>query len=379
MNVQITRLDHDKKIFSYTNWMSIKDILYDRIKSKFGPILTLDLTEKCNFFCEYCIDEKNTNKHMAKELDWYFLHNNLPIMRQRGCRAIELAGGGEPTLYSHFAELIELAAHLNYSLSLITNGSLLLKYSEEILKSDFDWIRVSLDAANPDTHKKVHSLKQDIFHSILEGIAKIAPQIPVGVSFIINEDNCEEIYSAAKLAKQVGARYIEFKPMLQGKQILRIDNIYQKISMLITDSHSLQDNKFSVITTHSLELLLKETEINADSMRTEEIHELQENKQYSICYSCYLRTVLTPSGLYPCSYYRGSEYRVTGCMDINSIIEARNKLIQQIDPKTSCGHYCARHQMNVIVDKLIRLPEEYSFLVDHLGWPVDYGEDSNWL
>ena len=126
----VNRLDHSKKIFSHTNWESTKEIICGSIKNKFSPILTLDLTEQCNYFCNYCVDRKNLNKIHAKSLEWDFLKLMLPDIRKMGCRGIEMAGGGEPTLYKHFEEFILFASKLGFRLALITNGSQLYKSIE---------------------------------------------------------------------------------------------------------------------------------------------------------------------------------------------------------------------------------------------------------
>lgn len=366
---RINRLDHHQKIFSYSNWENIKSILDGTIKHKFSPILTLDLTEKCNYFCEYCIDGKNTNKDTARSLDWPFLKNILKDIKDMGCRGIEITGGGEPTLYEHFEDFILLATELGFHLSLITNGSRLYPHKEAIKKSAFDWIRVSLDAATATTHQQVHSLKQNIFDNIVLAVEQIAASKVVGISFIISEKNCAEIYYAAELAQNIGAQYIEFKPKIginnKFDTKFNVDYVIQQLHQC----KDLEQDSFHVIITQSLIGLLE----------TSDIVYPKQDKQYHRCYSCFFRIVLTPSGIYPCSYYRRSRYRMNQFNTVHEIIQARNELISCIDPAVSCGEYCARDSTNNIIDKITNLPEDYAFLIDNMGWPIDYGDDWLWL
>lgn len=366
MKRTITRLDHSKKMFSYTNWESIKDIINDEMRHKFSPILTLDLTEKCNYNCKYCIDKKNMNKKDACELDWKKLKELLPEIKQKGCRAIELSGGGEPTLYTHFADFVFLASQLGFRISLITNGSQLHKYKQAIICSNFDWVRVSIDAASQDKFSYFHSVKNIDIDMIFQSIFEISKEKVIGVSYIVSEDNYDEIYEAALKAKKYGAKYIEFKPMLNEKrQLISYDSIKDHIVEELNNSFSLNDDYFTVITTQSLNLLLNKVIVS--------------EKCYSHCYSCYIRTVLTPRGVYPCSYFRESDYRVSKCISCQDIIDARNKLICRINPAMNCKHYCARNEMNLMIDNISRFFIEYPQLIDNIGWPFDYGEDWLWF
>lgn len=80
---------------------------------------------------------------------------------------IEITGGGAPTLYTRFGDFISYAAQLNYHLVLVTNGSLLKKYETLLMASPIDWIRISLDAACPETHPRLHGIGLDMFNEIL--------------------------------------------------------------------------------------------------------------------------------------------------------------------------------------------------------------------
>lgn len=53
-----------------------------------------------------------------------------------------------------------------------------------------------------------------MFDNVLKFIKSVssANQNSVGVSFVILKENIHEIYEAAKLTKENGANYIEFKP-----------------------------------------------------------------------------------------------------------------------------------------------------------------------
>ena len=49
------RLNHEQKMFSKTNWEFTKKIVEGNFESQVSPILTLDVSKKCNFRCNHCV------------------------------------------------------------------------------------------------------------------------------------------------------------------------------------------------------------------------------------------------------------------------------------------------------------------------------------
>lgn len=70
------RLNHEQKMFSKTNWEFTKKIVEGNFESQVSPILTLDVSKKCNFHCNYCIDQETVNKDNF-EIDWEILKQLL--------------------------------------------------------------------------------------------------------------------------------------------------------------------------------------------------------------------------------------------------------------------------------------------------------------
>ena len=281
------RLNHEQKMFSKTNWEFTKKIVEGNFESQVSPILTLDVSKKCNFHCNHCVDQETVNKDNL-EIDWGILKQLLVDLKMQGCSCVELTGGGEPTTYTHFKDLIKLLSLLQYRIALISNGSNLHKYCDDIINAPFDWIRISLDSSIAHTHSVVHGCSLNVFKSITDSVKKIAKYKTVGISFLILPNNYKEIYNCAKYVKELNVKYIEVKPELNFKdrEITQIDDkIKEEIKKQINKiKNELCDDTFSIIYPSS---------INYSQMNQE--------KKYTICEACYYRTVLTPSGIYPCS------------------------------------------------------------------------------
>jgi len=362
----ISRLDHAKKLFSQTNWKYVERLCQKRYDFM-SPVLTLDLTANCNYHCGYCIDKAivNNNCHNC-EIAWDNLKPLLIDLKRHGCNLIEITGGGEPTLYSHFVEFLMLASELNYDLALITNGSMLGKYYDSIIASSVDWIRVSLDASKAKTYENVHCITGMDFGALTQAIERIAKHKCIGLSFIILESNVDEMYDAAVLAKNIGASYIEFKPIL-GR-----DNTLFEYPLITAEKIHWQ-------------LLRIKNEVDVDVIypsTLDNIYEKSDSNLNCLCMVLYLRTVLTPRGLFPCSYMRKSIWNNPIPQNAYEFIESRNQMIDNINKsrqEMNCANYCTRNSINILLNELQDIYIHYPKTFELIGWPSDFGYDIKWI
>ena len=78
----------------------------------------------------------------------------------------------------------------------------------------------------------------------------------------------------------------------------------------------------------------------------------QQNKEYSVCPSAQLRTLITPKGVYVCPYWRGKNRFKLGDIKNMSISEIwasdeKKKVMKNLDPKKDCQFHCLRHETNL--------------------------------
>lgn len=109
---------------------------------KMRPIsLNIGLTNACNNNCPFC-GYADRDKSLYIPLDkakqitkWY---------ADQGALAVEIIGGGDPTMYPWLEEYVDYCEEQMLSIGMITNGRKLLGYSQEFL-SKFTWIRASVN------------------------------------------------------------------------------------------------------------------------------------------------------------------------------------------------------------------------------------------
>lgn len=176
----------------------------------------LSVCDLCDHDCPFCSfrDEslptsslfpmagaKNPNRKMP-------LSKALEIIQDcaaLGVRAIQLTGGGEPTLHPDFAEIAGAVTAAGMELGLVTNGCHLEKAMVSAL-AKAAWVRVSVDAGTPETYAKMHRTSESNWRKIWTGIVRLQGCGPeIGASFVLQRDNWTEVIRFARLAKTAGA------------------------------------------------------------------------------------------------------------------------------------------------------------------------------
>ena len=195
----------------------VKSLLSGQDMDTLYPIsVEMTLTNRCNLNCVYCSDN-DLRKRQGKQqsLDYEIIEKLFEDLAQGGTKGIVLEGGGEPTLYSDFAKVVELAKEKNLSLGLITNGTVTLNAN---LLKQFEWIRVSLDAS---TSKEYMELKGvDCFEQVVNNIMHYARYCPtVGVGYVVTNKNIAQIETLVMRIRESGAAYIQLRPVVDAEEL----------------------------------------------------------------------------------------------------------------------------------------------------------------
>ena len=151
---------------------------------------------RCNLKCKYCSVWKRNQLH---RLPLETIKDYVRALRINGLKAVILTGGGEPTLYPDFNELMEWLAHMGIEVGLITNGTRTYLVHPDVWGM-FAWVRVSLN----------------VFSGWMGGITLprgVSSSCTVGCSFIWSEDMHDSVFSDVSwMATKLGAEYVRFLP-----------------------------------------------------------------------------------------------------------------------------------------------------------------------
>lgn len=355
----------NQEILNFTDKMLQPNIFprieeYVEKRTTSGPLIVeLDPTSACNFQCPECISADLLNKGGIKDER---LMELIGEFHEAGVKGIIFIGGGEPLAHKLMPDPIVKAHNLGMSIGLTTNGSLLNRYLEEIANY-VQWTRVSVDAGTPEIFSKIRpSHIPNAFSRVtsnIEALAKIKKGI-LGYSFLLIErhdpngqivTNVQELFCAARLAKNLGCDYFEFKPAvdMHHNLIPLSNNLKQEIIRQKPLLEALKTDKFEVVSPKSIDHLLTNSSSN-------------QPKTYQTCPSLELRTVVTSTGIYPCPYKRGYENQKVGGIDVNFNdywkSDERQNNTKSVNPSKSCLFYCIRHEQNLLLHLLANGQEE---------------------
>ncbi len=177
--------------------------------------------QSCNF-CAYRLEGYTSNQHFGTVDPVTEVVNNNPnrmipyekcleVMDdcvEMGIPAIQITGGGEPTVHPKATEIFSAVIERGLDLAVVTNGALVPDKMLEPL-SKAQWIRVSVDAARESTYARTRNVRPAVFHRVWENIRRIAgvksKNTILGIGFVVTRDNYEEILQCAELARHSGA------------------------------------------------------------------------------------------------------------------------------------------------------------------------------
>ena len=171
------------------------------------PIISLRISialSRCNVNCLYCHHDGIMPK--SEEMTAEEIFRIAQVAREIGILKIRLSGG-EPLIRPDIVEIVEKISTLGFKdVSITTNGTLMERYAEKLVKAGLNRVNVSLDTLNPDTYKFITT--KNYLESAKEGIraAAQAGMDPVKVNMVVMKDlNHEEIWDMFQFCKENGA------------------------------------------------------------------------------------------------------------------------------------------------------------------------------
>jgi wyosine [tRNA(Phe)-imidazoG37] synthetase (radical SAM superfamily) len=304
------------------------------------------------------------------------LISSLENLTNHGLRSVILIGGGEPTLYSMFCELVSFLKEKGLQVAIVSNGSNgnVIAAVAELLNGN-DWVRYSVDAGSENSFANIHNpnLKKNIIS--LAGVCAnarmlrgINANLQLGYSFVITWDssvvggnivsNISEIASAARLAKENGFTYISYKPFLSRglnqdecldkKAIMDFETTIDRIKEEIKKAKEYEDVTFKVLLSTNLKLLLSGKDADF-------------RYQPTTCHMTAFRQVLSPHGLFNCPAYRGVERACIGNLNAYSSLDEGKQTISNVakhilrfNARHMCKNItCLYNPTNWFVERLI--------------------------
>jgi cyclic pyranopterin phosphate synthase len=181
--------------------------------------LRVSVTDRCNFRCQYCMPAEGLPwLERAEILTFEEIVRLVSVFASMGVHDVRLTGG-EPLVRRDFPELARMLAEIEdvHELSLTTNGFLLGRDAERLVRAGIDRFNVSVDSLQRDQFYKL--TRRDALEQVLHGLEVLAafPEAhPIKVNAVAMRGFTEqEVLPFAELARRTPyeIRFIEFMPL----------------------------------------------------------------------------------------------------------------------------------------------------------------------
>jgi cyclic pyranopterin phosphate synthase len=181
--------------------------------------LRVSVTDRCNFRCQYCMPAEGLPWLERTEiLTFEEIARLVTLFASMGVGDVRLTGG-EPLVRRDFPRLAEMLAAVPgvEDLSVTTNGFLLERDAERLVRSGINRFNVSVDSLQRDHFYQL--TRRDALGQVLRGLETLAgfPEAhPIKINAVAMRGFTEEeVLPFARLARSTPyqVRFIEFMPL----------------------------------------------------------------------------------------------------------------------------------------------------------------------
>lgn len=181
--------------------------------------LRVSVTDRCNFRCQYCMPAEGLPwLERAEILTFEEIARLVSLFADMGVHDVRLTGG-EPLVRKQFAHLAEMLAQIDavHDLSVTTNGFLLERDAEALVRAGINRFNVSVDSLQRDHFFEL--TRRDALPQVLRGLEHLAtfPEAhPIKINAVAVRGFTEdEVIPLAEFARTTPyeVRFIEFMPL----------------------------------------------------------------------------------------------------------------------------------------------------------------------
>jgi GTP 3',8-cyclase len=181
--------------------------------------LRVSVTDRCNFRCQYCMPAEGLPwLERAEILTFEEIARLVSLFGEMGVHDVRLTGG-EPLVRKQFPALAQMLAQIDavHDLSVTTNGFLLERDGEALVRAGINRFNVSVDSLQRDRFFEI--TRRDALPQVLRGLEHLAtfPEAhPIKINAVaIRGFTEDEMIPFAELARRTAyeVRFIEFMPL----------------------------------------------------------------------------------------------------------------------------------------------------------------------
>ncbi len=305
-------------------------------------------TNACNHRCRYCAYLEE-DMQLGKDMN---IRDSIPHAKMdeiiddfidMDVKAVTFSGGGEPLAYTYITETLRKLEDSPIKFASLTNGALLHGEKAEILARSGTWVRVSMDGWDDASYKRYRNAGDNQYTQIMtniENFIRLNGKCVLGVSLIIDDENCKHVYQSLKRYKDIGVTSVKASAVIIGNTAKETNDFHaltfkdtkREIARAIEE---LQDDTFEIFDAY---------------------HEMDEkfDKDYDWCpYQQILTVVAADQNVYSCqdkSY--NLDCGLLGCIkniSFKHFWTSNKDKFFKIRPCDNCNHHCVANNKNKLI------------------------------
>ena len=204
----------DLKVFHFHS--KLRDLEERRISAPLH--IRLKPTNRCNHRCIYCCfrNDKLYLSELLKEEDQIpagKMKEIIADLKDMKVKAVTFSGGGEPLAYPYIYQTVEELLRAGIKVAMLTNGGLLQGKIARLLAERASWVRISMDAADAETYRRIRNVDLEEFDRVCENISDFArmkrDDCQLGVNFVVGEENYNAVFEFLRLMKKLGVNHVK--------------------------------------------------------------------------------------------------------------------------------------------------------------------------
>jgi MoaA/NifB/PqqE/SkfB family radical SAM enzyme len=302
----------------------------------------MDLTDRCSHRCPRCAGGRGKGELTAIEAIDYV--RQLAAYEVRG---LTLTGGGEPTLHRGLPDVLAEAHYLGLECGLITNGSAVTPELAERVAATCTWVRVSIDAGDPDLYRYSHGMGPNEYARAWHAVGLLASArdaagstCTVGVGYLTDSITLRGMRAATEHARDAGADYLQFRPWHSD---------HTPIDVELAVCRQYQTDRFRVLSS------------------APKYARMGGERGYTRCHGAWFTAVIAADASLPvCCHARGVPAMSYGSLRESPFAEAwasqrHHDLVRGIDV-AGCVPLCRHDALNAAVERAGQTPEHGAFL-----------------
>lgn len=285
-------------------------------------------TNACNHRCIFC-----AYSYLGYEpyyLSRIVINRRLEEMGKLGVKSVMFSGEGEPLLHKHINDMISAAYSAGIDVAITTNGV----YLDRLTTLDkITWIKVSIDAATPQTYARIHGCSDKDFDVVIKNIKKVVKErndngykCTIGAQMLLLKDNEHEVEHLSNILKDMGVDYFVVKPY---------------------SPHAMNDIVVDAVSD------INNIAVPWGVLRKDTFKRVQQNKEYDECYAqdfwCHIDS---RGNVYACSAYLGDERYIYGNINKNTFATIWSKHKNVHIDVSQCRRACRMDKCNTYLWKL---------------------------